>query len=116
MKSLDCRPLLEKRKGSRVSHITVYQNGKYYGFAGTGEMNCGIAFLSTTKKGLRMHKNGTVRWYFGDSNSLVGAVQTARKRYGIKLPTQGWKKYKVKTYNTTTAEELVNAMSNLNLI
>ena len=104
MRQIDLTQLLEKRSGSRVSYSTLYLNNNWTGFASS----IGISFVRALKKGgLRVHKTGAVRWYFGGSQTLSKAVSTARGRYGIKLPVKGWEKVRVKTYNTTNAEEVV---------
>lgn len=107
--AIDLTPALDRKKGSRVTYTTIYVNAPYYGFAGS----TGIAFLKTTRKGLRTHKTGAPRWFFGDSNTLSTAVSRARKRYGLKMPVKGWTKVKARHYNTTTTEEFINAFKSL---
>lgn len=108
MRQIDLTDRIEKRKGSRVTYSTVYLNGMYVGFASS----VGISFAKALKRGgIRSHKNGTARWYFGSDNSLTRAVSNARRVYGISLPVNGWEKARIKTYNTTDTEEVV-----LNLI
>ena len=108
MTHIDLTSVLDRKKRDRKVETTVYWNGKYFGFASSqGRLSTGIAFLRTTYKGVYAHRNGITKWYFGDFNSLYEAVSRARKRYGIKFPTTGWKKFRVKHFNTTTPQEIV---------
>jgi len=121
-RNVDLTPLLERKKGNRISYTTVYVSGAYFGFAGTGTLTTGIAFVKLGRKGIRRHRNGSPRWFFGDSNTLNEAAAVARKRYSIivkgksrklDLPVSGWKKYKVRAYNMTSTEEIVINLKNL---
>lgn len=108
MKNIDLTDRLEKKKNDKRVETTIYRNGKYYGFASSqGSLATGIAFLRTTYKGVFCHRNGIIKWYFGDYNSLAEAVSRARKRYGIKFPVHGWEKFRVKHFNTSTPQQIV---------
>lgn len=109
MRQIDLTDKLQKVKGSRVSYSTVYlHSGRYTGFVSS----VGVSFVRALKKGgIATHKNGTAKWYFGGSQSLSEALSTSRRRYGIKLPVKGWEKVRIKTYNTTMVDEIINTLT-----
>ena len=109
METIDFTREIKKRKGCRVSYLTVYVKHPYYGFA---DSDLGISFCRMNKTGeVRKDKTGKVRWYHGSNNSLAKAITSARKRYGLKFTPSGWTKVNIKAYNITEAENIVKFLN-----
>lgn len=107
MKQLDLTPNLHRRKYSRVCYQTVYINHPYYGFA---DSDTGISFVRATKKGIRTSKTGEARWYFGSSGTIQKAVAKIRRRYNLKTKVNGWKKVRIKVWNFSGVDEIVEQL------
>jgi len=111
MRKIDLTQKFERSKGDRVSYLTMYLNSPYVGFADIGELSTGITFARKLKRnGVKKDKTGGVKWYFGSDTTLSRAVSTARKRYGLKVPVNGWEKVKVKVWNTTDASDIIETL------
>jgi len=103
MKVIDLTSRLERKKYSVYSTTNVHLNGSYLGVVS----KMGIGFLKRTRKGVRMTSNGRVRWYHTNATDLQSALTSVRSNYGISIPSQGWDKVKVKHYNLTDVEQLI---------
>ncbi len=103
MKVIDLTSRLERKKYSVYSTTNIHLNGSYLGVVS----KMGIGFLKRTRKGVRMTSNGRVRWYHTNATDLQSALTSVRSNYGISIPSQGWDKVKVKHYNLTDVEQLI---------
>jgi hypothetical protein len=112
MKVIDLTSRLERKKYSVFTHTNVYQLATYplsKGFIAFAD-SMGIGFLKRTRKGVRMTSNGRVRWYHTNATDLQSALTSVRSNYGISIPSQGWDKVKVKHYNLTDVEQLIELL------
>lgn len=110
MRQIDLTTKLTREKGARVCYHSVYLCPPFYGFLDTGDMSTGIAFIKATRDGIRTHKNGSPRWYFGNSSTLAKARTNARKNYSMSIPQTGWIRARVKTWNNTSVGEIVELL------
>ena len=106
MKVIDLTSRLERKKHSVFSTTNVYLNGGFIAFMSS----IGIGFLKRTKKGVKMTANGRLKWYHSNSTDLQSALTSVRSTYAIKIPNQGWDKVKVKHYNLTDVEQLIELL------
>ena len=106
MRQLDVTNRLNRKKYSVYAYTNVYVREGFLAFADS----LGIGFLKRTRKGVRMTSNGRVRWYHTTETNLQSALTSARQSYGISIPSNGWNKVKVKHYNLTDVEQLIQAI------
>jgi hypothetical protein len=106
MTQLDLTERLTRKKYSVYAYTNVYINDGFIAFADS----LGIGFLKRTRKGVRTTANGRVRWYHTNDNAIQSALTSVRKNYGISIPSNGWNKVKVKHYNLTDVEQLIQAL------
>ena len=106
MTQLDLTNRLTRKKYSVYAYTNVYINDGFIAFADS----LGIGFLKRTRKGVRTTANGRVRWYHTNDNAIQSALTSVRQNYGISIPSNGWSKVKVKHYNLTDVEQLIQAL------
>lgn len=106
MTQLDLTERLTRKKYSVYAYTNVYINDGFIAFADS----LGIGFLKRTRKGVRTTSNGRVRWYHTNDNAMQSALTNVRRNYGISIPSNGWNKVKVKHYNLTDVEQLIQAL------
>ena len=106
MTQLDLTERLTRKKYSVYAYTNVYKRDGFIAFADS----LGIGFLKRTRKGVRMTANGRVKWYHTTETNLQSALTSARQNYGISVPSNGWNKVKVKHYNLTDVEQLIQVL------
>ncbi len=111
MKQIDLRDNLKRKKYATTKETTLHINSKYVGFRSP---SIGVGFIKQTKDGIRTDKTGQVRWFHSIETSLVEAIKFVREVYKIKLPRKGWSTIRVKHYNTSTVEQIVEALNQYN--
>tara|TARA_R100001440_G_scaffold3729_2_gene8800 strand:- start:1886 stop:2230 length:345 start_codon:yes stop_codon:yes gene_type:complete len=108
MTQLDFTKQLNKKKNARVCYITIYKNNNMYGMSSS----VGIGFVKWIKRRGHLQKtvNKRIKWWSGNSNSISKAVTKARNWYGINLASSGWTKYKVKVWNFSDLNDIIEIL------
>lgn len=113
MKTIDLTGSLERKKHSRILHFTVYLNGQYFGFKGSGKMGTGISFVKSTSKGVNTNRAGRTIWWFSVEDVLTKAIAKVRRIYAVKVPVHGWEKVRIKAFNNSDTAEIIQAIKDL---
>lgn len=111
-KIIDLRNDLGRKKFALKSQTRVYMNDKFIGFTTPTreKLVTGISFVRLLKNRFKTERSGDAKYYHGANKDLNSAITFANKFYSTKIPREGWKKFLVTHYNTTTTEEIINQL------